>query len=65
MALKIFEETKNSISDYPTKKLAEGVLENIRKAHPPEAGWIEVDGYVKKKSNDRWIAVRKHYKVSD
>lgn len=40
------------------------VLEQIRKAHPSSAGWVEIRGYVEP-HNGKYRAVREHMQVKN
>lgn len=52
------------ISPFPkdTEGEALKVLQAIRDAHPPEAGWVEVKGFADKLPNGQYRAVREHFK---
>lgn len=38
------------------------ILNEIRKAHPSELGWVEFSGYVERTPSGKWCAVRYHAK---
>jgi len=60
----IYEEIFVSPFLKDTKEEATRVLEEIRKAHPADKGWEEVDFRIEQISNGKWRAVRRHRKIS-
>ena len=60
----VFKETFVSPFEKDTQEEAFEVLEEIRRVHSAEKGWIEISSCVEKTSNGKWRAVRCHEKVS-
>jgi len=59
-----FEETFVSPFEKDTQAEAFAVLEEIRRVHSAEKGWVEISSCVEKTKNGKWRAVRHHKKVS-
>lgn len=60
----VYEETFVSPFEKDTQEGAQKVLEEIRKAHPAEKGWEEIEGFTEQLPNGKWRAVRRHKKIS-
>ena len=58
-----FEQTFVSPFEKDTQEGALKVLEEIRKAHPYEKGWEEIEGFTEQLPNGKWRAVRHHRKT--
>ena len=57
---KVFEETFISPFEKDTKGDAIKVLDEIRKTHDEEHGWVEFDACSIQKTNGKWVAMRHH-----
>ena len=57
-----YNEKFVSPGEFDTKEDALRVLDEIRRAHPADGGWVETYGYVEHLSNGKWRAVRYHQK---
>lgn len=58
-----YRETFKSPFLKDTREDAEKVLEEIRRCHSFEDGWIEHDAYIKQMPNGQFRAVRIHEKI--
>ena len=61
---RLYSEVFKSPFEKDTPEEALKVLEQIRKTHPAEVGWVEFDAYVQPLSNGKYIAVRNHAKYT-
>ena len=57
----VYQETFRSPFGCVTKGQAKYVLDEIRRTHPVEAGWIEISAGVEKRKG-KWYAWRQHAK---
>ena len=64
MTKEIFRETYSSPGHQDSEADAQRVLDEIRRSHPPESGWQELNGYVYRLPNGKWRAVREHVKYA-
>ena len=58
--MNVFIETFRSNAFFPTREDAIKVLDEIRREHPEERGWRELDAGVEQTDNGEWYAWRKH-----
>ena len=57
---KVFEEIFESSSSLSSETEALKVLDEIRKAHPEDNGWVEFAVSIRELPNGKWCAVRYH-----
>ena len=58
--MNVFIETYRSNAFFPTREDALKVLDEIRREHPEEKGWREIDAGVDQIENGMWYAWRRH-----
>lgn len=58
----VYSETFPSPFEKDTKGDALNALDDIRRSHPSEDGWVEIFGGVEQLPNGKWRAYRTHQK---